>query len=127
MLTFGFERAINLSSIDLDLFLCPEWNISPYITVYGSDMSNVVFRAHAEGMGFLGNYYPSKPSCECLSTVSFPIQPGEPSYAIWHIVVSFLLQQHVQWVHVGEARFLTMPTDLGSIPTTFSRLPESIP
>ena len=127
MLTFSFERAINLNSIELDLFLCPEWNIStPYITVYGSDM---VFRAHAEGMDFLGNYYPSKPSCECLSTVSLPIQAGEPSSAIWHIVVSFHLQQHVQWVHVqvGEARFLTMPTELGSIPTTFSRLPESLP
>ena len=38
VLTFEFDTAVSLTSIELDLFLCPEWNIgAPFIAVYGDE------------------------------------------------------------------------------------------
>ena len=35
LLTFGFDTAVTLTGIELDLFLCPEWGISaPFISAY---------------------------------------------------------------------------------------------
>ena len=98
-LTFGFNTAVSLTAIELDLFLCPEWNIgAPNITVAGSDLlgSSVL----ATG------YTPSQSSCDSLSTVSIPLQ-GDSSYPTWHILVTFPSpHEDIQWVHVGEVRFL---------------------
>ena len=115
LLTFEFEAAVKLTAIELDVFLCPQWSISvPYISVYGHNSTD--FRI--EGDDFIANYQPTEPSCGCLSTIRIPFEPGEPLYPIWHIVVSFHIdQQDVQWVHVGEVRFLDTPTD--SNPITF--------
>ena len=44
LLTFGFDTAVTLTGIELDLFLCPDMNIdAPYITVYADEESNLVF------------------------------------------------------------------------------------
>ena len=128
VLTFGFDTNVTLTTIELDVYLCPEWNISaPYITLFGGAEDSLIFRADGDDRDFLVNYHPSEPSCGCLSTVRMPIQQGEPSYAIWHIVVSFHLQPQIQWVHVGEVRFLDTPIEPGSHPTTFCRLPDPPP
>ena len=125
VLTFGFDTNVTLTAIELDVFLCPEWNIStPYIALFGGAKDSLIFRADGDDRDFLVNYHPSEPSCGCLSTVRMPIQQGEPSYTIWHIVVSFHLQQQIQWVHVGEVRFLDTSIEPGSPPTTFCRLPD---
>ena len=116
LLTFMFDAAVALTSMELDVFLCPEWNISaPYISVYGSN--STVFTNIGEQTGdFIANYRPSEPSCGCLSTVRMPLQLGEPSYPVWHVVFSFHLQL-VQWVHVGEVRFFNTPRNPN--PATF--------
>ena len=45
VLTFGFDTAVSLTSIELDLFLCPEWNISaPFIAVFGDENRDLVLR-----------------------------------------------------------------------------------
>ena len=109
VMTFGFNRSIIVTAIDLALFLCPEWNISaPYITVFGS--TDLLFRSDSSSNDFIANYHPSNTSCNCLSTVRVPFEKGEPSYPIWHIVVSF--DDVTKWVHVGEVKFLDISTDL---------------
>ena len=109
VLTFGFDIAVSLTAIELDLFLCPELNIgAPYITVYAEE-SNLVFRyinVPAPTLDFLVNYTPSQSSCDSLTTVSIPFQGGEPSHSTWHIAFSFDLQPGIEWVFVGEVRFL---------------------
>ena len=44
LLTFLFDTAVSLTSIELDLFLCPEWNIgAPFISVYGDNSGTLVY------------------------------------------------------------------------------------
>ena len=111
VLTFGFDTAMSLDLIELDLFLCPEWNIgAPYITVYGTETKSRSFMPPSALIDdFLVHYTPTQSSCECLSTVHIPLREsvGGSSHFTWHIVVSFELKQSIQWVHVGDVRFQT--------------------
>ena len=108
LLTFGFNTAVSLTAIELDLFLCPEWNIgAPIITVAASNNSDLIF-------GFdeilVADYTTSNSSsCVSLSTVSIPLQ-GDSSYLTWYILVRFL-HDDIDWVHVGEVRFLNGSVD----------------
>ena len=44
LLTFGFDPAVTLTGIEMDLFFCPEWSdVYPSITVYFDEESNLVF------------------------------------------------------------------------------------
>ena len=114
ILTFGFETAITAYNIELDLFLCPEWKIdAPFITVYASNNRDMVFRQCLE-MDFLMGHVPRKKSCDRLTTVSVRPERMEPYYHYWHIVVSFQQQMGIEWVHVGEVRFLEVEIDPSS-------------
>ena len=106
LLTFGFDTAVSLTGIELDMFICPEWNIhAPGITVYADVESNLVFNTGAD-LPFQ-NYEPSQRSCDSLSTVNISLRESltESSFCTWHIVVSNF-PDSIQWVHVGEVRFL---------------------
>ena len=114
VLTFGFDTAVSLTSIELDLFLCPEWNIgAPLIAVYGDESRNLVLRAIESSP--LGSSYnqPSQSSCDSLSTVSIPFRgaAASSSYLTVHITVQ-MSQYTVDWVHVGEVRFLGTPANV---------------
>ena len=117
LLTFYFDTAMSPTAIELDLFLCPEWNIgAPFITVYAEESKNtcgLVFSyssVETEDIDFLVNYTPNKSSCDSLSTVSIPVQEHSRSpYFTWHIVVSFANQPDIEWVHVGEVIFVDVP------------------
>ena len=102
LLTFGFDTAVSLTGIELDLFLCPEWNIgAPYITVNADKELDYYGGLPHE------NYVPTQSSCNSLSTVRIPFNGALAglSYSTWHILVS-QLQRSIDWVHVGEIRFL---------------------
>ena len=110
ILTFGFDTAVSLTAIELDLFLCPEWHISaPVIAMYGDESRDVVPRT-IQSLTFLGSRYnqPSQSSCDSLSTVSIPLQndAASSSYLTVHIVVEITENSNIEWVHVGEVRFL---------------------
>ena len=110
ILTFGFNTAASLTAIELDLFLCPEWNIGPQmIAVYGDKSRDLVLRT-LQSLTFLGSRYnkPSQSSCDSLSTVSIPLQDdaAHSSYLTVHIVVEITENNNIEWVHVGEVRFL---------------------
>ena len=109
VLTFGFDTAVSPTAIELDLFLCPEWNIgAPFITVF-ADVLVFMHRSGQTQSNFIISDTPSHSSCGSLSTVSIPMQGGLSSYFVWHIVVSFAAQPDIEWVHVGEVRFLADP------------------
>ena len=106
VLTFGFDTAVSLTGIELNMFICPEWNIgAPYITVYADLKTNLVFNGGSD-LPFQ-NYRPSQSSCHSLSTVSISFGDSltTSSYSTWHIAVSGF-QDSIGWAHVGEVIFL---------------------
>ena len=116
LLTFGFDTVVSLTGIELDLFLCPEWKIGvPLITVYADEEGNLVFTNLAQSGLAFRHYRPTQSSCDSLSNVSIPFGgralDGQ-SFRTWYILVS-QLQRSIDWVVVGEIRFLgadIMPT-----------------
>lgn len=110
ILTFDFKRDVSLTAIEVDVFICPNWNIDvPFITVYGSALRDF----NHDQSDFFAHYNPRERErlCGCVSNISIPFQPGEPAYSIWHIVVSFGGHANTEWVHVGEVRFLDTEKD----------------
>ena len=123
VLTFDFSPAVSLTSIELDLFLCPELNIgAPNISVFADENGGggLIFLKENIDAGVVilrNSVTPSQSSCGSLSTVSIPLSNQETGkdYYTWHIVVSFDLQPNIEWVHVGEVRLLNAPLDIGEI------------
>ena len=114
VLTFGFDTAVLLTSIELDLFLCPEWNIgAPVIDVY-RDVNRDLDLRTIQSLTFLGSSYnqPSQSSCDSLSTVSIPLQDDDTrsSYLTVYIVVAITENDNIEWAHVGEVRLSTAVT-----------------
>ena len=107
LLTFGFNTAVSLTAIELDLFLCPEWSIgAPRITVDASNISDLI-KPNGSAEEIVERYDLNQSSCDSLSTVSVPLE-ADSSYLMWYIQVWFPTSQ-IDWVHVGEVRFLNGP------------------
>ena len=107
LLTFGFDTAVTLTGIELDLFLCPEWGISaPFISAYFDEESNLVFSGQSLNPPTQGRT-PSQSSCNSLSTVTINLGDGLRStpYLTVHVLISSF-SPFIDWVHVGEVRFL---------------------
>ena len=109
LLSFGFDTAVTLTGIELDLFLCPNMNIdAPYITVFAVEGSNLVFTYDPLNNNSLPfqNYPPSQSSCDSLSTINVTlIDILTDPYLTWHILISSFTSS-IDWVYVGEIRFL---------------------
>ena len=74
LLAFGFDTAVSMTGIEMDLFNCPDWNIGiPSITVYLNPdynlaaTTNILFTVPFVSAG--DNSLQS--SCDSLSTVTF--------------------------------------------------------
>ena len=123
VLTFNFDTAVSPTSIELDLFLCPELNIdAPTITVYGDETgsSGLIFNEVSVTVNIitvLQSVTPSQSSCGSLSTVNIPLPNTGTFYIILYIVVSFPPQSEIEWVHVGEVKVLDTPADPDPIPS----------
>ena len=105
LLTFGFDTAVSLTGIEMDLFLCPDWGIgAPHIRVYVDEEYNLAFMF---GLSFLRFVEPSQSSCVSLTTVHLS---GDTllvsSYRTIHILVDLPYQSSIEWVHIGKVRFL---------------------
>jgi hypothetical protein len=134
LLTFGFDTAVSLTGIEMDLFNCPDWNIGPpSITVYLNPdynlaaTTNILFTVPFASAG--DNSLQS--SCDSLSTVT--ISGGSfqsESYRTVYILVDLSHTSSIQWVHVGEVRFIgadgpTSPQPTPSSTTLSSSTPLS--
>ena len=104
VLTFDFDTAVLPDSIELDLFLCPEWKIgAPRMYIYAYQNSNLVLSSTTDSDSFITSYQTKNSStCDSLSTVSISFDLSEIGYHSWHI----LMESFEMWVYVGEVRFL---------------------
>ena len=117
LLTFGFETAVTLTGIDIDLFHCPEQRIgAPRIAVYINWEYNLAFN---QGLHFLPLVQPSQSSCDSLSNVSVTgilLSPDAGfSFHTFHILVDLWSYPSIQWVYIGDVRFIGV--DNGPTPT----------
>ena len=106
LLTFGFDTAMSLTGIEIDLFLCPDWGIgAPRIRVYFNEEFNFVFNL---SLPITPSVQPSQSSCDSLTTV---IITGDTlsvsSYQTFHILVDLSYQSSIEWLHIGEVRFIS--------------------
>ena len=113
VLTFDFDTAVSPTSVELDMILCPEWNIGAAgIFLFADQNSNLVF-SHVFGetqSDFLRSSYFAHSSCDSLLTVTFPLKlPRQDSYHSWHFLVDFYID--FEWMHIAEVRFIGVSTD----------------
>ena len=105
LLTFGFDTAVSLTGIEMDLFLCPDWGIgTPLIRVYVNEEYDFVFNL---SLPFTPPVQPSQSSCDSLSTVHLSGDTLSVSpYRTFHIIVD-LYQSSIEWVHIRDVRFIS--------------------
>ena len=119
LLTFSFDTAVTLTGIEFDLFLCPDMNIdAPYITVYADEESNLVITYDSLASLPFQHYVPSQSSCDSLSTITITLRDRlTDPFLTWHILISSFTSS-IDWVYVGEVRFLGMDDSLQMTCTT---------
>ena len=101
LLTFGFDTAVSLTGIEMDLFLCPDWGIgAPGITVYFNQEFDLAFSL---SLPLARSERPTQESCDSLSTVRIYRSAFTFNNHVLHILIDL---HSVQWVHIGEVRFL---------------------
>ena len=107
LLTFGFDTAVTLTGIEIDLLLCPDWDIgAPLISVYLNEEDSLVF---SSGLPVVVKE-PTQTSCDSLSTVTFQRKLSASPYRSFHILVDFLGDPSIEWVFVGEIRVSGTPS-----------------
>ena len=134
LLTFGFETAVTPTRIEIDLFHCPEQGIgAPHITVYVNLQYNLTIGNWDYNI-ILTRVWPSQSLCDSLLTVSVTgdllLPVANLSFHTFHILVDLSPDPSIQWVYIGEVRFIGAddgPTPsaclpLSSSPTTFTQL-----
>ena len=121
-----FDRAVELTQIELDLFNCPEWGIAaPNITVYRWTLFPATLptpRTIAPRLGSVTTL--DSTSCDSITTVLIPLQQTM-NFMFYYLEFTFDDAPSVQWVHLAEVRFFnstpptsttnTMSTDTGMI------------
>ena len=122
LLTFGFDTAVSLTGIEIDLFHCPDWGIgAELIRVYLNGGYNLAFNFGLPPFRFV---QPSQSSCDSLTTVHLSGDTlSVSSYLTFHIIMDLSHQSSIEWVHIGDVRFLSG----GGSPATGTCLPTSLP
>ena len=106
----GFELngTFNVTTVELDLFNCPEWGIAaPSITVYNStDILSFDREVARTYYSTLGSTTEAATSCNSTVTVCIPLQPPQNPQSIYIIDFTFNdTHDNIQWVHIAEVRF----------------------
>ena len=102
LLTFGFETAVSLTEIKIDLFHCPNMSIgAPCIDVYLNEEYDLTF---STSLTLLRAVEPSESRCDSLSSFTIS-ETTDILYRVVHILITFL-DSNIDWVYVGEVRFL---------------------
>ena len=119
--TLAFETAVSLTKIEMDLFLCADWNIgAPSVYVYLDSDYDLVYHS---GLQFVGPVDPSQSSCDSLSTITFARGSllTEP-YHTFHILVDLSQHDSIEWVHVGKVKFIGIESPVCVPPSTAASL-----
>ena len=110
VLTFVFNTAVFPTSIEMDMFLCPEWNFGALrIYIYANQSRSLVLNS------FDTTYYiltkemsRHSSSCDSLTTVRISLRNRDRGYTYhsWHIIMEFKKYSDITWAGVGEIWFL---------------------
>ena len=108
LLTFGFDTAVSLTGIEMDWFLCPDWGMgAPSIAVYLNENYNLTSTNIFTLPFVFADGNSTQSSCDSLSTVTFSGGSLEGSYyRTVYILVTLSQHSSIEWVHVGEVRFI---------------------
>ena len=102
LLTFGFDTAVSLTGIEMDLFHCPNMSIgAPLITVYLNEEYDLTF---STSLPLLIGVESSESKCDSLSSFTIS-ETTDKLYRVVHILIIFP-GSNIDWVYVGEVRFL---------------------
>ena len=102
LLTFGFDTAVSLTGIEIDLFHCPTMSIgAPVINVFINEEYDLTFSTSLQP---LRSVEPSESRCDSLSSFTIS-ETTDLLYHVIHILITFL-GCNIDWVYVGEVRFL---------------------
>ena len=110
LLTFGFDTAVSPTGIEIDFFHCPDWGIgAPHIDVFYNEEYDFTIHTISTDSNIIDLPFKSVTTngsdCDSLSTVMVSPDPG--LYYIFHIIVTFDTEPiPIDWVYVGEVRFL---------------------
>ena len=131
LLTFGFDAAVSLNGIEMDWFLCSDWGIgAPDITVHLNEEYNLANTNIISTLPlvFADNKDSLQSSCDSLSTVTFSEGSFVGSnYRTFHILVDLFEYPSIEWVHVGEVRFIGLDSPGVDSPTCLQPTPSSSP
>ena len=130
LLTFGFDTAVSLNGIEMDLFNCPDWNIGiPSIAVYLNPDYNLAATTNIlYSLPFVWASDNSlQSSCDSLSTAFSGGTFLIGSYRTVYILVDLSHTSSIQWVHVGEVRFIGIDSPTCRQPTPSSSSPSLEP
>ena len=118
LLTFGFDTSVSLTEIEMDWFLCPDWGTgAPSIIVYLNENYNLASPDVFTLPFVFADGNSTQSSCDSLSTVTISGDSFDGEYyRTFHIVVTLLEYPSIEWVYIGEVRFL----DSSGIPLNFS-------
>ena len=110
LLTFGFETAVSTTGIEIDLFNCSEQGIgAPRIFAYINQEYNLTFN---RSLHFLSHKEEPFQSCDSLLTVSVTgdlLSHAGLSFHTFHILVDLFPDPSIQWVYIGDVRFIGGP------------------
>ena len=102
LLTFGFDTAVSLTGIEMDLFHCLTMRIgAPLITVSLNEGYDLTFSTSLPG---LLSVVPSESRCDSLSSLTYT-ETSDKLYSVVHILITFP-DSNIDWAYVGEVRFL---------------------
>ena len=102
LLTFGFDTAVSLTGIKMDLFHCPTMSIgAPVIIVYINEEYDLTFNTSLPSLRVVE---PSESRCDSLSSFTIS-ETTDKLYRVVHILIIFP-GSNIDWVYVGEVRFL---------------------
>ena len=103
LLTFGFDTTVSLTGIKMDLFHCPTMRIgAPVITVSLNEEYDLSFNTSLQPLVAV---VPSTSRCDSLSSLTFT-ETSDKLYHVVHILITFPDSNNIEWVYVGEVRFL---------------------
>ena len=110
LMSFGFETAVSLKGIELDMFICHEWTIgAANIDVYCDETKSLTFRSISSVKYYASANHISQISCDSQTTITVaPNVEKNISCYTWHLVFDCITDSDFvfEWVHVGETRFL---------------------
>ena len=116
-MTFGFDTAVSPTGIEIDFFNCPDWGIgAPHIDVFYNEEYDLTLHNRSSDTFAIDLPFTeeitTESDCDSLSTVMVSPYPG--LYHIFQVLVTFETEPiPIDWVYVGEVRFLGLNNEGG--------------